>query len=186
MAVTFFSRWIDHIVGAGPLRSLFQNPRKILRDHIESGMTVLDIGCGKGFFSLEMARMVESIGKVVCVDLQAGAIADLEVQAAKAGLLRRIDTRVCSDHSLEIDDMAGQIDFALAFYVVHHAADVVGLMNEVYRALKPGGRFLIVEPRHHASVDYCEATKTKAQKAGFNFVDNPKLMRDWAAVFVKD
>lgn len=185
MVAKIFSRWIDHFVGAGPLRPLFQNPRRILHDYVEPGMTVLDIGCGTGFFSLEMARMVGSNGWVICVDLQAEMIKSLEKRAAKAGLLKRIDTRVCSDQNLEIDNLTNQVDFALAFYVVHHARDASGLISQVHGALKPGGIFLIVEPRHHASVKECEATGTKTQQAGFSFVKNPKLIRDWAAMFVK-
>lgn len=186
MSAGMLSRWIDHIVGAGPLRPLFQNPRRILREHVKPGMTVLDIGCGRGFFSLGMARMVGSNGKVMCVDLQAEAIENLETQAAKAGLSKRIDTRVCDEHSLNIDDMAGLVDMALAFYVVHHAADAARLMTDVYSALKQGGKFMIVEPGHHASVDVCEAVKTTARKAGFSVVDYPKLIRDWAVLLVKN
>lgn len=185
MATDIFSRWIDHILGAGPLRPLFQNPKRILRNYVEPGMTVLDIGCGTGFFSLEMARMVGQNGKIICVDLKADVLKDLEAQAAKSKLTSRITTRVCSDRSLEIDDLAGQIDFALAFYVVHHAADVVRLIKELHAALKPGGRFLIVEPKHHASDDECEVYKAIALRAGFNFIGNPKLIRNWAAMFLK-
>ena len=59
-------------------------------------------------------------------------------------------------------------------------------MAQVHGALKPGGMLLIVEPRHHASVDECETTEVKAQQCGFSLVDRPKLVRDWAALFVRD
>lgn len=176
--------WVDYILYK-LFRRLFQNPKRILRDYVKPGMTVLDVGCGTGFFSLGMARMVGSNGGVVCADPQAEMIKSLKRRAAKAGLLERIDPRVCSDRSLEIDDLTGQVDFALAFYVVHHAADVPGLMTEIHRVLEPGGMFFIVEPRHHASVDECEVTEAAAQQAGFMFVDHPKLIRDWSATFVK-
>lgn len=185
MVRKMLSRWIDCVVEK-TLRCLWQNPRRILRDYVKAGMTVLDVGCGAGFFSLGMARMVGPDGRVVCVDLQTDAVKSLEGRAAEAGLSERIDTRVCNDRSLEVDDLAGQVDFALAFYVVHHASDVPALMTQVYDALKLGGTFLIVEPEHHASAEVCEATQARAQQAGFAFVDSPRMLRAWAALFVKN
>jgi ubiquinone/menaquinone biosynthesis C-methylase UbiE len=179
-------RWIDHFVVVGPLRPFFQNPRKVLRDYIDPGMTVLDIGCGQGFFSLEMARMVGSGGRAVCVDLKTEAIEHLKAKAKKAGLSDRVDTHICNDHNLGIDDLSDQIDFALAFYVLHHAADIRGLMAQVQGALKPGGRFLIVEPSHHASAEYCGTVKSAAQQAGFSISGNPKLIRNWTILLIKN
>jgi cyclopropane fatty-acyl-phospholipid synthase-like methyltransferase len=186
MSAGFLSRWIDHVVGAGPLRPFFQNPRRLLRNYVKPGMTVLDVGCGNGFFSLGMAGLVGENGRAICVDLQSEAIKNLETEATRAGLSKRISTRVCSDHSLNICDMAGLVDFALAFYVVHHAADASGLMTEVHSALRQGGRFMIVEPGHHASADECRSVEAIAQQAGFSVIDHPKLIRDWAVLLVKN
>jgi len=44
-------------------RRWFQNPRKILRPYVEKGMTVLDIGCGPGFFSIDMAHLMGASGE---------------------------------------------------------------------------------------------------------------------------
>ena len=119
------SRWIDYIV-AIPLRRLCQNPKRILGNYVRPGMTVLDVGCGKGYFSFGLAQMVGSNGRVVCVDLQAEVIESLKARATRTGLSERIDTRICNNHCLEIYDLTGQVDFALAFYVMHHAADISG------------------------------------------------------------
>jgi len=51
------------------IRKLLQRPKKILGNYVESGMTVLDLGCGPGFFSVEMAEMVGASGKVIAVDM---------------------------------------------------------------------------------------------------------------------
>ena len=76
------SRWIDYIVEK-TLRRLWQQPRRILRDYVKAGMTVLDVGCGTGFFSLAMAKMVGPDGRVVCVDLKIDAVKSLEGRAAE-------------------------------------------------------------------------------------------------------
>ena len=40
-----------------PLRRLFQNPERILKPYLTRGMTVLDLGCGPGYFSIEIAKL---------------------------------------------------------------------------------------------------------------------------------
>ena len=52
------------------LRRWLQNPNKLLAPYLKSGMKVLDMGCGPGFFSIEIAKMIGSDGKVFSVDLQ--------------------------------------------------------------------------------------------------------------------
>jgi predicted methyltransferase len=58
-------------------------------------------------------------------------------------------------------------------------------MADVHKALKPGARFLVVEPGHHASPEECAATEAVAREAGFAAAGHPKLIRDWAALLVK-
>ena len=59
------------------IRSLIQNPRKILKPYIKEGMKVLDIGCGPGFFSVAIAEMVGKNGKVIAADMQEGMLQKL-------------------------------------------------------------------------------------------------------------
>jgi len=47
--------WIGYLL-ASPVRKLSQNPRKILGPYVNEGMTVADIGCAMGFFSLPLAK----------------------------------------------------------------------------------------------------------------------------------
>ena len=184
MTNRFYSHWLDHIFCC-TLRNFFHNPRKILANFIKPGMTVLDIGFGNGYFSLGMARMVGPDGRVVCVETESGKVESMKLQAANSGFAKRIDPRICSDSSLEIDDLTAQIDFSLAFFVVHHAADVPALMAGTHKALKPGGKFLIVEPSHHASAYYCESVEIAAQQAGLSVIGHPKIIRTWAVLLTR-
>jgi ubiquinone/menaquinone biosynthesis C-methylase UbiE len=179
-----FTGWIDRIL-AKPVRYLFETPGRLLKDYVTDGMTVLDVGCGAGYYSLGMAKSVGPKGRVIAVDTETEAVTSLRNKAEKAGLCERIETRVCSEHDLGIRDLSNQVDFALAVYVVHHAKDPGSLMGDVHRALRPGGRFLVVEPRHHASPAECESTEAAARGAGFALADHPRLHRDWAVSFVK-
>ena len=184
MANRFYSHWLDHIFCC-TLRSFFHNPRKILANFIKPGMTVLDIGFGNGYFSLGMARMVGPDGQVVCVETEYEKIKSLKLQAADSGLAERIDPRICSDSDLAVADLTDQIDFSLAFFVIHHVADIPALMAGTKNALKPGGKFLIVEPSHHASASYCKAVESAALQAGLSVIDHPKFIRTWAVLLIK-
>ena len=114
--------WIGYLL-LNPLRRLAQNPQKMLAPYIEPGSIALDVGCAMGFFSLDMARMVGADGKVVCVDLQPKMIKALVRRATKAGLIDRIDPRVCDRSGLGLEDLGGTVDFALAFALVHEVPD---------------------------------------------------------------
>ena len=56
------------------IRRWLQRPRNILAPYVKAGMTVLDIGCGPGFFTIDMARIVGDSGRVIAADLQAAML----------------------------------------------------------------------------------------------------------------
>ena len=78
-----FTGFIDRIL-AKPIRYLFETPTRLLKTYVKHGMTVLDVGCGAGYYSLGMARSVGPEGRVVSVDTQAEAIATLRKKAEQA------------------------------------------------------------------------------------------------------
>jgi FkbM family methyltransferase len=176
--------WVGYLLSS-PIRKLWHNPKQILEQYIEQGMKVLDIGCSMGFFSLPMARMVGNSGKVLCIDIQEKMISCLEKRAKKAGLLDRIIIRVCSDRSLCLDKLNGEIDFALAFAVVHEVPDSSVFFPEIYRSLKPAGRMLMAEPRGRVSAEDFEVSICTAQEYGFKVMDKPCIRSARAAVLQK-
>jgi hypothetical protein len=60
--------WLGHFL-ANPIRKLINPPQTILTPYVRERMTVLDVGCGMGFFNIPLAQMVGTNGKVICVDL---------------------------------------------------------------------------------------------------------------------
>ena len=99
---------------------MLQNPNKILKKHIKEGMTVLDIGCGSGFFSTEIAKMVGDSGKVIAVDLQEGMLKLLKTKIQGTEIEKRIRLHKCEERTIDISE---KVDFALAFYMVHEVPD---------------------------------------------------------------
>jgi ubiquinone/menaquinone biosynthesis C-methylase UbiE len=113
---TFTCPWWLIFTFDNPLRRLVHNPQNILNPFVESGATVLDVGCGMGYFSLGLAKLVGEKGKVVAVDLQPEMLAGLSKRAQAAGLESRIHPQLCQPDKIGVTE---SIDFALAFWMVH-------------------------------------------------------------------
>jgi ubiquinone/menaquinone biosynthesis C-methylase UbiE len=163
-------------------RKFLQNPRRILRPFVKEGMTVLDMGCGPGFFSIEAAKMAGQAGRVIGVDLQEGMLARLREKIAGTELEKRFTLHRCAENRIGV---AGPIDFFLAFYVVHEVPDAKSFFAEVYSLLKPGCRMLVAEPAFRVSKPEFEQTVRIAREAGFTIAKGPLLMFSRTAVLVK-
>ncbi|OGW39642.1 MAG: methyltransferase type 11 [Nitrospirae bacterium RBG_13_39_12] len=168
--------WVGYLL-VSPLRTLIQNPKKIISRYVTSGMKVLDIGCGMGFFSLPIAQIVGSSGKVICVDVQEKMIKSLKKRAEKAGLIDRIEIHICHQNSLSLDNLNEEIDFALAFAVVHEVSNVGRFFSEIYKSLKPTGMLLVAEPKGHVSKKDFEITISVAQQNRFQIINHPQVWR---------
>ena len=68
-----------------PIRRLFHNPEKIVGPYVKPGMTAMDVGCGMGFCSIAMAKIVGDSGQVIAVDLQQKMLEVLRQRADKGG-----------------------------------------------------------------------------------------------------
>jgi len=176
--------WLGYFL-ASPIRKFAQNPTRILEPYVIQGMTSLDIGPGMGFFTLPIARLTGEKGRVIAIDIQDRMLASLRRRAARAGLQDRIETRVCTDSSLGIDDLTGTIDFALTFAVLHELPDMKRTITEIHRALKPGGQLLIAEPIGHVRKTTFAETMNIVTSIGFETIATPSIRRTHAALVRK-
>jgi len=135
-----------------------------------------------GFFSLPLATLVGPNGRVICVDVQGKMLHALLRRARRANLADRIQTRVCEANSLGVADLAAEIDFVLAFAVVHEVGNVAGFFSEVQGVLKPKGRVLFAEPRGHVSERAFQESLSIAEHNGLQQVDSLKIARSHAVV----
>jgi len=166
MAHTICPPWLGYFL-INPLRKLFENPDKLLRQFVREGMIVLEPGCGMGFFTLPLARMVGPKGRVVVVEVQQKMLSVLSRRAEKAGLLDRIELRHITAEGLGVEDLSGKVDFAAAIHMVHEVPNQTAFFTEVWEVLKPGCRLLVVEPKGHISPARFEETVSYAKKVGF-------------------
>jgi ubiquinone/menaquinone biosynthesis C-methylase UbiE len=154
-------------------RKLIQNPYKIVSKYIEAGQTVLDLGCGPGFFSLAMAELVGEKGKVISVDIQEEMLLILREKSERKGLKSRIVLHKAMPEKIGISE---KVNFALAFYMVHEVPDKKKFLSEVSSYLMPDGKFLMVEPKFHVSESSFEDTLRIARSAGLERVSEPRIL----------
>jgi ubiquinone/menaquinone biosynthesis C-methylase UbiE len=155
------------------IRRWLQNPQKILSPYIREGMTVLDIGCGPGFFSIELAKMVGRNGKVISADLQEGMLQKLGNKIRGTELEGRIELVKCDKDKINVSD---KIDFGLAFFMVHEIPNKEPFFKEIKSLLNEKGQVLIVEPKlfHVSQNDFNNTTKI-AENVGFVINSGPRL-----------
>jgi len=136
-------------------------------------MTVLDLGCGPGFFSIDMAKMVGKSGRVIASDLQEGMLQKLKDKIQGTELEERITLHKCEENKIGVSE---NVDFALSFYMVHEVPNQEEFLNEIGSILKPNGQVLIVEPPFHVSKAAFEEFIRKARDVGFTPVERPKVL----------
>jgi ubiquinone/menaquinone biosynthesis C-methylase UbiE len=161
------------------LRRWVQNPRKILSPYLREGMTAVDVGCGPGFFTLDMASLVGPAGRVIAVDLQQGM---LDLAAAKlraVGLEERVRMHLCETTRIGLEEKA---DFILAFYMAHEVPDKEAFFAQMASILSPDGRMLLVEPPVHVSWKTFDKELAAARAAGLIVLARPRLVMSKTAL----
>ena len=164
-------------------RRWFQDPKKILRPYVNKGMTVLDLGCGPGFFSVDMAQMVGETGRVIASDLQDGMLWKLQSKIQGTHLEERIILHKCKKDKIGIEE---QVDFILAFYMVHEIPHQDMFFKEIESILKTNGLILIVEPPFHVSKKAFNQTVERAQEAGLIASEGSKVLFSKTVILKKD
>jgi ubiquinone/menaquinone biosynthesis C-methylase UbiE len=164
------------------LRQWLQNPRKIVEPFVREGMTVLDLGCGPGFFTLPMAELVGSSGRVIAADLQEGMLDRIRSRVSGTALEKRIVLHCCQDRRIGV---TSQVEFILLFYMVHELPDQAAFFSEMAGILHPAGQVLMVEPPVHVSKAAFDTSLEKAEKAGFVHTEGPRIFLSKTALLQK-
>jgi 2-polyprenyl-3-methyl-5-hydroxy-6-metoxy-1,4-benzoquinol methylase len=116
----------------------FAARRAFLLQRVAAGERVLDLGCGDGAFAAELVR-------AGCAVTMAD-VADEALRRARARAPEAQAIMLAEGEPLPFDEDA--FDVVWAGEVLEHVADVVGLLAEVRRVLRWGGRLLVSTPWH--------------------------------------
>ncbi len=109
------------------------------------GKRCLDVGCGPGFVTLELARRVGPTGSVLAVDGAEHWLASLQADARDAQLTQ-VETQALDLESGQFEE--GRYDFIFARWVLSFLRDPEELITRLARALKPGGLLAIQDYNH--------------------------------------
>lgn len=109
---------------------------KMLTSHIESSMTVLEIGCGTGFFTKELEK---TQAEVTAIDISSDL---LNVAKEK---IKKDNVKMMIDNAYKMSFEEFTFDTVVGSSVLHHL-DIKLALKEIYRVLKPGGSAYFTEP----------------------------------------
>lgn len=126
-----------------PARDAWQKPHEVLTAlGLRPGDVVADIGAGSGYFTLRFAHHVGATGKAYAVDVSPDMIETVATRAKAGGL-----TNVATVHAAPDDPkLAPQsLDVIFICDTWHHIEARPAYLTKIRAALKPGGRFVIVD-----------------------------------------
>lgn len=179
-------------------REIYAHREKILAAcKLEPGMSVADVGAGSGLFTRLFARAVGPEGKVYAVDIAENFIKYIEQTGRQAGL-KNIAGVVCTQDDSRLPP--DSVDRVFICDTYHHFEYPAKTMATIHRALKKGGRIVLVEfhripgvsrewTMNHVRAGQEEFTK-EIEAAGFKKIDAPAeanraLKENYCLVFEK-
>ena len=134
-------RWIERFEGED--RDLYKRRTEVVAVlELEPGMAVADIGAGTGFFSMLFAREVGPAGKVYALDITPKFIDHIEKTAAELGL-DNVESRLNPVDSTGLEE--NSVDIAFIADTYHHFEYPYKMLASIKRALRPGGRVVLVD-----------------------------------------
>ena len=129
------------------LRNIVNPPEKLLNEiGIETGMVVVDYGCGPGSYIMGASAMVGAGGRVYAVDIHELAIASVQKLIEKEEINNVIPV-LASGYSSTIEDNTADLIYALDMF--HGIGEPDAFLTELHRIVKPGG-MLVIDNGHQS------------------------------------
>jgi ubiquinone/menaquinone biosynthesis C-methylase UbiE len=169
------------------VRRLFFPPKKVAK-FLSAGSVVADIGCGPGYFTIPMAELVGSTGKVYASDSDPKSIKVLRAKSDARRLGSVIEAHTTSAANLgAVPDRS--VDFVFANALLCCMVDHAGALAEIKRILKPQGLAYLSVTKAFRKKDPRAVTKEEWKRilGEFRVLENGKsLLSRWATVSVKN
>lgn len=130
----------QHQVWAAPTTAAWE------RAGFRPGARILDVGCGPGYATFDLASLVGPGGHVLAVDVSPRFVAHLEAERRRRGV-EHVEARVEDLEALSLPPES--VDGAFARWVLCFLRDPAGAVERVARALRPGGAFVVLDYCHY-------------------------------------
>ncbi|MCA9147475.1 MAG: methyltransferase domain-containing protein, partial [Planctomycetales bacterium] len=111
---------------------------------LKPGETIADIGAGTGLFTRLFAKEVGTDGLVIAVDIAQKFLDHID-STCREDKIGNVETRLCTADSVELQPES--IDVAFICDTYHHFEFPIKTMTSLYKALRPGGRVIIIDFR---------------------------------------
>ena len=148
-----------------PLRGLIHPVRRTLeRAHVEPGATVLEVGPGTGYFSVEASRMIGGGGRLLCLDIQRPMLAELAEHLREAGVINA-DLLLGAATRLPLAD--DSVDSAYLVAVLGEVPDRPQALQELRRVLRRGGVLSITETLTDPDYQLEDSVRDVCRAVGF-------------------
>ena len=148
-----------------PLRPLIHPVRRTLeRAHVEAGATVLEVGPGTGYFSVEASRIIGPGGRLLCLDIQRSMLAELSGRLRDAGIANA--GPILGD-ATRLPLASDSVDSAYLVAVIGEIPDRVQALQELRRVLRRGGVLSITETLTDPDYQLEDSVRDLCRASGF-------------------
>lgn len=140
-APAFIGRFLD-----SRARKILQPVDKIIsRSKIEEGKTALEIGCGSGAFTTDVARSVGNSGLVLALDIEIKMLEQVKIKLNKTENRDIDNIKMIQANAYNLPFSDNSIDIVYMIAVFQEIPDKNATLNEIIRILKHDGRLAISE-----------------------------------------
>jgi len=151
--------------------------------HVAEGQTVLELGPGSGYFSVEVARRVGQEGRLVCVDIQPKMIEALRRRLLREGVAN-VMPMVGNALALPLADRS--VDRAFLVTVLGEVPDRPRTLAELRRVLKLGGILSVTETLPDPDYQFPDVVRDLCLASGFRLVEHRRHLLGFTMNFAAD
>lgn len=157
------------------LRMRYRDPAGLLGAcGIAAGETVVDVGCGTGTFTVEMAHLIGPRGVVHAVDIQRSMLERTANRLARSGLDTQVHYHLCDAKKLPISSET--VNMVVMVATLGEMNSPRAAIAEMQRVIKPGGRLVISEERLNPTYVPRRRLRLLLTDTGFQFAGRESNM----------
>ena len=164
-----------------PLRGWIQPIAPVLRAfRIAEGHTVLELGPGPGYLTVEASRAVGTAGRVICVDVQPSMLSILAERLREA---RATNARLVAGDAVRLPLADGCVDEAFLVTVLGEIPDRPRALAELRRVMKPGGVLSVMETLTDCDYQLEASVRDLCRAHGFDEIDHERRRLGYTLCF---